>query len=227
MEDFIEIYDDALSSDQCRQIIDQFEGNNAAYQGHAGPGVDLTIKDSMDLNITRRSDWVATNEIITDAVFKCLVKYMHKYSFMLVGANIPLFKHPETGEVSKLRHENFAEFGAPHIPALTARTYRLGELNVQKYINNEGGYHHWHSEVCADSDDCESLHRALFFILYLNDIDSGGETEFYYQKKKVAPKTGRIVFSPAGFTHTHKGNIPASGDKYVVTSWILFNRFES
>ncbi len=225
MEDFIRVYDNVVSDDHCDQIIRQFEASQSAYQGHAGPEVDLKIKDSMDLNITNLSDWMAVNELITDAVFKCLIDYMSEYTFMLVGANIPLFKHPETGEICKLTHENFDEFGRPHIDTLIARMYRLGQMNIQKYARNQGGYHHWHSEICADDQDCETLHRALFFILYLNDVDEGGETDFFYQDRKVSPRIGRIILSPCAFTHTHKGHVPVSNEKLIATSWVLFSRF--
>jgi len=57
---------------------------------------------------------------------------------------------------------------------------------------------------------------------YLNDVREGGETEFYYQGRKLKPNKGQLVFAPAGFTHTHKGHIPVSNDKYILTSWILF-----
>jgi hypothetical protein len=32
-----------------------------------------------------------------------------------------------------------------------------------------------------------------------------------------------MVIAPAGFTHTHRGNTPVSNDKYILTSWVLFN----
>jgi len=226
MDDFIKVYDHAVSNSDCDQIIQQFEANRNTYQGTSGPEVDPNIKDSLDLNITNLVDWSATNGLITDAVLRCLIDYMGEYSFMLVGANVPLFKHPETGEVCKLTHENFDEFGRPYIDTLIARTYRLGQMNIQKYLRNQGGYHHWHSEICADDPTCETLHRALFFILYLNDVDQGGETEFFYQDKKVSPQKGRIILSPASFTHTHKGHIPASNDKLIATSWVMYHRFE-
>jgi hypothetical protein len=35
-----------------------------------------------------------------------------------------------------------------------------------------------------------------------------------------------MVIAPAGFTHTHKGHVPRSGDKYIVASWVLFQRAE-
>ena len=53
-----------------------------------------------------------------------------------------------------------------------------------------------------------------------------GETEFFYQRKKVIPKAGSVLIAPTAFTHTHRGNRPSGGDKYIATSWILFNRAE-
>jgi hypothetical protein len=66
----------------------------------------------------------------------------------------------------------------------------------------------------------------LLFQFYLNDVADGGETEFLYQGRKIEARQGRLIIAPAGFTHTHKGHVPASGDKYVATSWILYRRAE-
>jgi len=63
-------------------------------------------------------------------------------------------------------------------------------------------------------------------LYYLNDVEEGGETEFHYQDMKVKPKKGSLIIFPAGFTHTHKGNIPLSDEKYVVTSWLMYNKAE-
>ena len=35
---------------------------------------------------------------------------------------------------------------------------------------------------------------------------------------------GSLLFAPAGFTHTHRGNRPKGGNKYIATSWVLFER---
>jgi len=58
--------------------------------------------------------------------------------------------------------------------------------------------------------------------LYLNDVEEGGETEFLYVKRRVSAKKGRFVLWPAGFTHTHRGNPPLSGEKYIMTGWVEF-----
>jgi Rps23 Pro-64 3,4-dihydroxylase Tpa1-like proline 4-hydroxylase len=89
------------------------------------------------------------------------------------------------------------------------------EMRIQKTCKSQG-YHVWHHE-CGTR---QTSNRVLFFILYLNDVEEGGETEFLYQSKRVKPKAGRIVISPTGFTHTHRGNPPLSGDKYIITGWV-------
>lgn len=79
-----------------------------------------------------------------------------------------------------------------------------------------GGYHVWHCENQARSE-CA---RILNFILYLNDVDDGGETELLYYHKRIKPKKGTLLLFPAGMTHTHRGNPPLSGIKYILTGWV-------
>ena len=81
-----------------------------------------------------------------------------------------------------------------------------------------GGYHIWHFESSAR----EFSTRLLTWMVYLNDVDSGGETEFLYQHLRVVPKAGTLVIWPAAFTHTHRGNPPLSNDKYIITGWTEF-----
>lgn len=81
-----------------------------------------------------------------------------------------------------------------------------------------GGYHDWHCETT----NRECSNRILAWMVYLNNVEDGGETEFLYQHKRIKPKAGSILIFPAGFTHTHRGNPPLSNTKYVITGWIEF-----
>jgi hypothetical protein len=93
---------------------------------------------------------------------------------------------------------------------------RYTHLNCKFQRTQPGqGYHNWHFENSG-----ETPYRKLVTMMYLNDVDDGGETEFLYQKKRIRPKQGRVLIFPAGFTHTHRGNPPLSGDKYILTSWL-------
>ena len=63
--------------------------------------------------------------------------------------------------------------------------------------------------------------RTDTFMIYLNDVEEGGETEFLHFSKRVKPKTGRIVIWPSAFPYLHRGNPPLSGEKYILTSWMM------
>jgi hypothetical protein len=63
-------------------------------------------------------------------------------------------------------------------------------------------------------------YRKLVTMLYLNTVEEGGETEFLYLHRRIQPVQGRLLIFPAGFTHTHRGNPPLRGEKYILTSWL-------
>jgi len=225
--DFIEVYDDAIDADLCSRIIERFETSKDLQPGRTGHGVDREKKHSLDLTISDRPEWKPLQTELVKRTFPFLKQYASKYSFSLMGALSPTVRDPESGSPTTLSIDNFERVGTPLLDELVPKIYRYGSINVQKYQANEGGYPHWHSETFPQDARCEALHRVLFWLYYLNDVDVGGETEFFYQQRSVTPRTGRLVFAPAGFTHTHRGNVPRSGDKYVVASWVMFQRAES
>ena len=86
---------------------------------------------------------------------------------------------------------------------------------IQKTLPGEG-FHSWHCE----NDTIENGKRLLGTMLYLNDVEDGGETEFLYQHKRFKPEAGKLLIWPAAWTHLHRGNPPLKGEKYIITSWI-------
>lgn len=95
--------------------------------------------------------------------------------------------------------------------------HKIYHVKLQK-TEPAQGYHIWHAED-GSRNHCN---RILTFIMYLNDVEEGGETEFLYLKRRVQAKKGRVLLWPAGFTHTHRGNPPLSGTKYILTGWVEF-----
>jgi len=92
--------------------------------------------------------------------------------------------------------------------------YEITDFKIQKTLPTEG-YHIWHYE----NEGYNYRNRVITWMVYLNDVKEGGETEFLHQSLRVKPKQGTILVWPAGFTHIHRGNPPLSGEKYVVTGW--------
>ena len=103
------------------------------------------------------------------------------------------------------------------LDVLKTESFHYTTLKVQKTLPTEG-YHVWHIEH-SPGFDCEK--RMLAFTIYLNDVKDGGETEFLHFSKRIKPKTGRIVIWPASFPYVHRGNPPLSGEKYILTSWMM------
>ena len=95
--------------------------------------------------------------------------------------------------------------------------HRSYTMKIQKTKPGQG-YHVWHCET----SDKETSNRLLAWTAYMNDDFEAGETEFLYQQYRYKPSKGDLVIFPAAFTHTHRGNPPIGGDKYIITGWIEF-----
>ena len=91
------------------------------------------------------------------------------------------------------------------------------DIKLQKTLPGEG-YHIWHCEV----NNISAARRFVLCMLYLNDVNEGGETEFLYQHKRIKPVKGRVVICPTAFTHTHRGNPPLNTAKYMINGWMEF-----
>jgi len=95
--------------------------------------------------------------------------------------------------------------------------HTITDLKLQR-TEVGGGYHVWHCEQASRN----TSQRLMAFTVYLNTVDEGGETEFLYQAKRVKAEKGTAVLFPASYTHTHRGNPPLSGVKYIATGWVEF-----
>lgn len=96
--------------------------------------------------------------------------------------------------------------------------HTMYDLKFQKTSPQEG-YHVWHCENMGKKD----RNRIATFIVYLNTIEKGGETEFLYYSQRIKPEEGKLVIFPSSYTHTHRGNPPLEEDKYILTGWLEFN----
>jgi hypothetical protein len=99
----------------------------------------------------------------------------------------------------------------------TASKHGLYMLRIQR-TNLGGGFHGWHFENTGN----ETSNRLVTFMMYLNDVEEGGETEFLYLHKRIKPKAGTMLIWPSTYTHTHRGNPPLTNTKYILTGWLTY-----
>ena len=224
--DFIEVHDDALSAESCRSLIERFERSGQAQRGATGGGVDVALKDSWDIALDSTPGWADARQQLNDAAARGLRHYLRRYAHVALAPLQLKMKDAATGALRPLEADAVAALGDDLLDGLIAKVFRPGGINIQKYIAGQGGYPYWHSEQYPKRDNGDALHRAVLWTIYLNDAFDAGETEFLYQQRKIAPRTGSLLIAPTGFTHTHRGNRPGRGDKYIATSWILYQRAE-
>jgi hypothetical protein len=224
--DFIEVYENALSPAACGALIERFQASTHVQRGETGSGVDVGMKDSWDIAISRHPEWADACTQLNDAVIAGLKHYLRRYAHLALAPLKLQMQRPD-GTLAPLDAEAVAALGDEHLMGLIAKVFRPGAINLQRYLADVGGYPYWHCEQYPRLDNGEALHRAVLWTIYLNDDFAEGETEFLYQGRKIAPRTGSLLIAPGGFTHTHRGNRPKGGDKYIATSWVLYQRAES
>lgn len=69
--------------------------------------------------------------------------------------------------------------------------------------------------------------RYLVMLWYLNDVEVGGETDFPMLQTKISARTGRLLMFPPYWMYQHQGLPPISGDKYILSTYLLFDMAQS
>ena len=224
--DFIEMFDAALGEADCAAIIERFERSGEAQPGAVGSGVIPELKDSADIQITGKPAWRDVELQLNQAVHRGLIAYLRRYPHTLIAPLMLQRQDSGSGAARRIEAEDFASMDDRGVSGLIGATLRPGAINLQRYTADQGGYPYWHCELYPKAGSVDPLHRVLLWTIYLNDGFDEGETEFLYQQRRIKPKTGQLLLAPTAFTHTHRGNRPRGGDKYIATSWVLFNPAE-
>lgn len=83
----------------------------------------------------------------------------------------------------------------------------------------DGGFCTWHYE---QGQDYHCSRRFAVWMIYLNDVNKGGKTDFPNQGLSVKPEAGKMVIWPAAYTHTHRSAPDLKEWKYIVTGWFIY-----
>lgn len=116
--------------------------------------------------------------------------------------------------------EHLARYNAElklSMPVPTSR--RLAEFRMKRYRPGADEKFQLHFDSLNEVAD-----RYMVFLWYLNDVAEGGETEFPDLGIKVAARAGRLLMFPPYWMYQHAGLPPRSGDKYILSTYMLFPR---
>ena len=105
-----------------------------------------------------------------------------------------------------------------HPVLMTLGPYGLGESPILQHYRPGGGFKKAHFERTSIS----AAARMMVFMTYLNTINDGGGTRFEYQKKNFKARKGDTLIWPTDWTHTHRGLVAKTDDKYIITGWLSF-----
>lgn len=94
---------------------------------------------------------------------------------------------------------------------------QVSQMRIKRYVAGSGEGFQPHFDAIY-----EVAHRYLVFLWYLNDVEEGGETEFCDLGIQVPARAGKLLVFPPYWMFQHAGRPPISGDKYILSMYLLF-----
>ena len=147
----------------------------------------------------------------------------------------------DTGLISDYRTSKTADLNYFHSPLYLSIDRKINSLvelspfqgetmQSQKYEPGEYYKEHWDFYSPLEKEYkiyCEWMgQRTWTTMIYLNDVEEGGETYFKYLKLKVKPKKGMLLGwnnlyrnGLPNYKTMHEALPPIKGNKYVITKW--------
>ena len=190
--ELVKTYPHSLTSEVCERIIRIFE-RLPKREGVVGGGLIPDIKKTMDAHSEHKC-YVEDNEwrMVENVIRKELTAKLELYLYDI-----------NKGEVLP---NNF--FPKP-VPMMDAG------FQIQRYTANEGDYKFHQDFNMRDGNQ----HRIITYLWYLNDVADGGETQFY-DGSLIVPEQGKLLLFPSLWSYPHRGVMPLSNDKYIMTGWV-------
>ena len=174
--DFIQVYDDVLSEEECDHCIKLFE---------EGVG-----KQNYYTDVLKFTQYYLPDTLFTSSILNKIRDRQGDYCFNMC----------ETLDCYELWPQE-VEFEP---------------LKVKRYVpkrKEEFGRH-------IDVSDKENCARFLSCLVYLNDVENGGQTVF--NDVTIKPKVGRLIVFPPLWMFPHAGKPSISNPKYILGTYLRF-----
>ena len=165
-DDFIRIYDDAVSEDYCNKLIEKFESSPDQHE----------VRNTKELKKVDETTYERGN-----VSFKELHLWKHKKDWE--GEINKLAKIFTT--YAKLYQENYS-------PHCFPKKYGFEPFKMKRYMNNDVDEFGWHVDVRT----FKNLQRFLAMFIYLEDNDGGKTEFEYQNKTIDCKKGSLVIFPP-------------------------------
>jgi hypothetical protein len=196
----------SISNELCKKIINMFDTDNNKYEGVTYGGLNKNVKDTIDMMIPNRPEH--TNFDKWSKVQNFLEKELAKNTkeYVTILDNIVNMNHEKENT-----NRDYTTF--------STQMLSNEAFMVQRYTKQKGRYI-YHNDF---KSDCKlKKYRVITYLWYLNTVEEGGETEFW-GTHKIKPETGKLLLFPASWTFPHRGKVPLSSDKYIITGWLYLH----
>lgn len=199
-KDTIGVFKNAFTEKECNELSKRID--NVTMMGNVLTKIkakyNKNIRNCIDYNIMGRNNPVDNN--LTKLVNAKFNHFTEKY--------LSEFPHND------IYHHGRIVYGSTYFPL----------FQIQKYKKMEGHYNAWHVEK-----ESITSNRMFVYILYLNTVEEGGQTGFLFKERKkdkdffkVKPEVGKLIIHPCSWPYIHKGYMPESSDKYILTTWLQY-----
>lgn len=186
-----------LEQEFCDKLITKFNNDKDVHRGVCGvssDGVDVNedVKQSNDLFIYNNRKYHFESAQLQRVIMEALGTYSDLCTEQCPSLIYPLYR---------------------------SNSYITG-FNIQHTKPNE--FFTWHSDDYYQPDQHNGYFRAISYLIYLNDVEEGGQTEFI-DGFKSQPKRGHVCLFPCTWSYVHRGVSPIKGDKYIIAGWWMTN----
>jgi hypothetical protein len=200
---YFHINNKSISRELCNDMINLFEQEPVKYRGITSGGLNIHVKNTTDFVLPLKTDatkWSRIREYLEKELEINVQKYINNINNGIRSVDV---------ENSDIQYTAFAK-----------KCVSTEKMMMQKYNKNEGQY------IYHDDFDCEFAqrkYRVITFLWYINDVEDGGETEFWGEHK-IKPEAGKLLLFPASWTFPHRGKMPISSNKYIITGWLYLHK---
>jgi hypothetical protein len=195
-------YPNALPPDLCQALMERFD-YHAAH-----PNSDVRVEDKLESDGgIRKPDARPPKE--------ASVIYLSRAGAVDADPEFATAVDLSRACLSTALNEYWAEVG--RLLEMRMWPLQIRQMDFMRYQRGFG-YYDAHVDAFRQATDW----RVVSMIAYLNNVRSGGETEFTYLRRTVCPQAGKVLIFPSFYGCAHRSRLAETDNKYAIVAFVGF-----